>query len=273
MNADFDTVTDASTVQEAQLADYYRKGWVRLSNVVTDSEIATLNPLITEVVERKDFQPKRPSGGGPDQSTEAYRQIMRVYRDLSAEYKEVAALVERFAPFVRDLNGWEHCRVWQDRVFIKPGTASASRPTNWHQDVKVPLDRRGFATVWIAMVDIPKTRGPLTFLNGSHRLGSLGGIEQLKGHVDLSELLTTQDWAVIDGCESGAPLRPGDATVHGMMTLHRAGENRDSEDRVVLAISYFDAEQLYTGQPNEVTDGLGLIPFKEFDHEKFPIVA
>jgi ectoine hydroxylase-related dioxygenase (phytanoyl-CoA dioxygenase family) len=123
------------------------------------------------------------------------------------------------------------------------------------------------------MVDVPKSRGPMTFVNGSHRLGSLGGIEQLKHNYDLSELVSEHDWQVLDGCASGAPLAAGDATMHTMLTLHRAGINSDVEDRVILAISYFDAEQLYTGSPNTVTDGLGLKVFEQFEHENFPIVG
>jgi hypothetical protein len=78
---------------------------------------------------------------------------------------------------------------------------------------------------------------------------------------------------VVSGCATGAPLAAGDATIHSMLTLHRAGMNVDVEDRVVLAISYFDAKQLYTGSPNPVTDGLGLTLFERFDHENFPLVA
>jgi hypothetical protein len=58
-----------------------------------------------------------------------------------------------------------------------------------------------------------------------------------------------------------------------MYTLHRAAENRDAEDRVALAISYFDGAQLYTGSPNPVTDGLGLQPGKSLDHECFPVIS
>jgi ectoine hydroxylase-related dioxygenase (phytanoyl-CoA dioxygenase family) len=158
-------------------------------------------------------------------------------------------------------------------VFTKPGRDFGSRPTIWHQDVKLPFDRRGFATVWIAMIDIPKTRGPMTFLDGSHRLGSLGAVNQLGEDRDLSVILNERDWAVVRGCSSAAPLKAGDATMHGSYTLHRAGRNVDVEDRVVLAVSYFDAQQLYTGAANPVTDGLGLTPYQPFDHESFPIVA
>jgi phytanoyl-CoA hydroxylase len=260
-------VAGAESVRE-----YQERGWLKVPNVLGDDEVDTINAAIGEAVTLPEFVPKA-AGARADQASAEYQKVMRVYRGLWSKYPEIERVVRRLGPVVGELNGWEHTRLWQDRVFIKPGRDFGSRPTNWHQDVKLPFDRRGFATVWIAMVDIPKSRGPMTFLDGSHRLGSLGNIEQLKDNFDLSELLTEHDWKVVSGCATGAPLAAGDATIHSMLTLHRAGMNVDVEDRVVLAISYFDAKQLYTGSPNPVTDGLGLTLFERFDHENFPLVA
>lgn len=269
------TATVEQTVPVAgseRVRDYQDRGWLKLPAVLDADELESINAAIAEAVELPEFAPKA-TGARSDQASAEYQKVMRVYRGLWLKYPEVERVVRRLGPLVGELNGWEHTRVWQDRVFIKPGSEFGSKPTNWHQDVKLPFDRRGFATVWIAMVDIPKSRGPMTFLNGSHRLGSLGNIEQLKDNFDLSDLLTERDWTVVSGCATGAPLAAGDATIHSMLTLHRAGTNLDVEDRVVLAVSYFDAKQLYTGSPNPVTDGLGLEVFKELDHENFPLVA
>jgi ectoine hydroxylase-related dioxygenase (phytanoyl-CoA dioxygenase family) len=277
MSGDFGATTaaplGATAASRAELAAvYHQKGWVKLPQLLDEDELATINANIAEAIERPEYAQKS-TGNKYDQTSEDYQRVMRVYRALSDGYPEVDALVRRLGPLVGELNGWERTRLWQDRLFIKPGSDFGSKPTNWHQDVKLPLDRRGWCTVWIAMVDVPKSRGPMTFLNGSHRLGSLGNIEQLKHNYDLSELVGEHDWKVLDGCESGAPLAAGDATMHMMLTLHRAGENHDVEDRVILAVSYFDANQLYTGSPNVVTDNIGLKVFEPFEHENFPIVG
>jgi ectoine hydroxylase-related dioxygenase (phytanoyl-CoA dioxygenase family) len=251
--------------------DYLRKGWAKLPHLIGADEARELRTIAAAAASRPELQPKS-SGAQADQGTAEYARILRVQRGLWRHYPQIALVVERFGALIGYINGWQQTRLWQDRVFIKAGRASGSRPTNWHQDVKLPFDRRGFATIWIALVDVPLSRGPMTFVNGSHRLGSLGAIEQLHDAKDLSELLTPEDWQMIEGCESAAPMRAGDATVHSMYTLHRAGENRDIEDRVALAISYFDGAQLYTGSPNPVTDGLGLQPGKSLEHECFPLI-
>jgi hypothetical protein len=251
---------------------YELNGWVKIPKLLNDEEVTRIKCIIDEATAHENFKTKS-IGARSDQSSLEYQRIMRIYRALWCVYPEVETLIRRVGPVVGQLNGWDQTRLWQDRVFIKPGREFENRPTNWHQDVNLPVDRRGWCTVWIAMVNIPKSRGPLMFLNGSHRLGSLGYIEQIKDNFDLSELLTEADWSVVNGCGSGAPLNPGDATVHTMLTLHRAGMNQDVEDRIVLAVSYMDARQLYTGVPNPVTDGLGLIVGKPFEHENFPLVG
>jgi ectoine hydroxylase-related dioxygenase (phytanoyl-CoA dioxygenase family) len=267
-------ISDNSMLDPASKRLYNEKGWVKLKNLLNDKEVREIGEIISQATERPEFKPSA-TGARADQATEEYGRVMRVYRALWRIYPEIDALARRIGAMVGYMNNWQETRLWQDRVFIKPGSQSESgtRQTNWHQDVKLPLDRRGFATVWIAIVDIPKSRGALTFLNGSHRLGSLGAIEQLEQELDLSELLSSDDWPLVHGCESAAPLRAGDATMHSMYTLHRAGANLDEQDRVVLAISYFDGKQLYTGSPNPVTDNLGLAPNQPLNHELFPIIA
>ena len=252
--------------------DYNADGWVKIPGLLNAEEIATIRAIIEEARNREDFKPQA-AGARADQALPEYRQILDIYRALWKGYPEIEQLIRRIAPYVGFLQGWERTRLWQDRLFIKRGREFGSRPTAWHQDVNLPIDRRGWCTVWIAIVDVPKSKGPMTFVNGSHRLGSLGIVNQMEDKRDLSEILEPQDWSVVRGCESGAPLAAGDATIHNMLTLHRAGENTDIDDRIALALSFMDARQKFTGSPNPVTDGLGLKFGEPFDHENFPIVA
>ena len=253
-------------------ADYQRDGWIKLASLLDADELLRINAIIAEAGTREEFRPKT-DGIQADQASKEYEHTMRVLRRLWTEYAEIEQLCRRLAPLVGELNGWKSTRLWSDRVFIKPGRTFGSKETIWHQDVKLPFDRRGFATVWIAMMDIPAERGAMTFLNGSHRLGSLGAVSQMGEEPDLSEILMQEDWPLVHGCGSGAPLAAGDATLHMLYTFHRAGKNQTEEDRVALAISYFDAEQLFTGGANPVTDGLGLTPYKQFDHKLFPVMG
>ena len=261
-------ITDAEA-----FTDYQRRGWVKLTEVLSPAQIERMREIVHEASDRPEFKPAQ-AGSQADQGSREYEHTMRVLRRLWTEYPEVEQIAREVGGAVRALTGWDGVRLWSDRIFIKPGSEFGSAPTFWHQDLsKLPFDRRGFATVWIALHEIPKTRGPLTFLDGSHRLGLLGAVSQIGTEADLSELLQEVDWEVVSGCSTGAPLAAGDATVHAGMTLHRAGANRDREDRVVLAISYFQADALYTGAPSPLSDHLGMTPYEPFDHERFPIVA
>lgn len=258
---------------DALRRDYAERGWLKLPALVQGSELAQIRKRIAEADRSPKFKVKK-SGVQADQATAEYEKTMRVLRRLWTEYAEVEALCRRVGGLVHQITGWSSTRLWSDRVFIKPGRRIGSRPTVWHQDSpKIPIDRRGFATVWIPMVDVPITKGPMTFLEGSHRLGPLGATSQMGGDPDLSEILAEADWKQITRCVTVAPLAAGDATLHAGMMLHRARANTEEEDRVVLAISYVDGEALYTGGANPVTDDLGMPPYQRMEHKSMPIVA
>ncbi|WP_159591828.1 phytanoyl-CoA dioxygenase family protein [Hydrogenophaga sp. BPS33] len=262
------------TSRDAHLAaTYAERGWIQLPNLVGAGELATIRALIEEADRGGRFSVPK-TGVQADQALPEYHKTMRVLRRLWTDYPEVEALCRRIGRLVGDVTGWSSTRLWSDRVFIKPGKKVGSRPTIWHQDLpKIPIDRRGFTTVWITLSDLPATKGAMTFLNGSHHLGPLGATAQLGGESDLSELLREQDWNLVSGCTTAAPLVAGDATMHAGLTLHRAQANVEEEDRVVLAISYVDGNALYTGGANPVTDNLGMAPYKRMEHATMPIVA
>lgn len=252
---------------------YATRGWAKLSGVVQGDELRRLQHLIAQADATGKFKTRK-SGVQADQATAEYEKTMRVLRRLWTDYPEIEGLCRRVGELVQRITDWPSTRLWSDRVFIKPGRKTGSRPTIWHQDLpKIPIDRRGFATVWITMSELPATKGAMSFLNGSHHLGPLGATAQLGEESDLSELLGQDDWSLVDGCTTAAPLAAGDATIHHGLTLHRARANVEEQDRIVLAISYVDGEALYTGGANPVTDNLGIAPYKRMEHELLPIVA
>jgi phytanoyl-CoA hydroxylase len=258
---------------DALRRDYAELGWIKLQGLVAGDELRRLKKLVDDADKGARFKVKQ-TGVQADQATAEYEKTMRVLRRLWTDYPEVKKLCWRVGQLVHEITGWSSTRLWSDRVFIKPGRKTGSRPTVWHQDSpKIPIDRRGFTTVWIPLVDLPATKGAMTFLEGSHNLGPLGATSQLAGEPDLSEILADSDWKHIRGAVTAAPLAAGDATMHAGMMLHRARTNIEEEDRVVLAISYVDGEALYTGGANPVTDDLGMTPYKRMEHKTMPIVA
>lgn len=252
---------------------YAERGWLTLAGLVRGEELQKIRQLIAEADRGGKFKVGK-NGVQADQATAEYEKTMRVLRRLWTDYPEVEAVCWRVGKLVQQITGWSSTRLWSDRVFIKPGRKIGSKPTIWHQDLpKIPIDRRGFTTVWISIDSLPATKGAMTFLNGSHRLGPLGSTSQMAAESDLSEILSEADWKLVDGCTTAAPLEAGDATMHSGLTLHRARTNIEEEDRVVLAISYVDGEALYTGAANPVTDNLGMSPYKRMEHSTMPIIA
>src|SRR5262249_52438282 len=67
-------------------------------------------------------------------------------------------------------------------------------------------------------------------------------------------------------------LKAGDATIHADLTIHGAAPNESDESRWAVSIGYMDADSLYNGAPNRLTEGLGLNVNMPLDHPKFPIV-
>lgn len=260
-------------MMDSQLIEEYReRGWVKIPGLVDEAAVRRLSEIVREAFQREEFHPPA-VGPRADQATDEYKKTMTVLVGLWHAYPEVRKIALKAGEIVSVLIGCEGVRLWSDRVFVKPRKEAGSKPTIWHQDLpKLPFDRRGTATVWIAVNEIPETRGPLSFLDGSHRLGPLGAVSQFSEERTFDQMLTNDDRRLVGAVSTAAPLSPGDATVHAGLTLHRAAENLDSEDRIVLAITYFDAATGYTGVPNQLTDNLGLKLYEPFDHDNFPLI-
>ena len=79
----------------------------------------------------------------------------------------------------------------------------------------------------------------------------------------------SEGWQVV----APGDMSAGDATVHADLTVHAAGLNETDESRWAINAVYIDADSLYTGAPNRVTDDLGLVLNQPLDHERFPIVG
>lgn len=252
------------------LAAYQRNGWVKHADLLPESDLHRLR-VIAKEIGTQEAAPRKigRDGFGQDANNPAYLNRLQVL-NLRENYPEVIKLAAKVAPIAAQLMGVRSVRLWSDMLFVKRGDGQ-SKPTMWHQDLpKVPIDRRGMVNAWIAIDDVPVSRGAMAFANGSHRIGSLGAISQLGEDRDLTELLQNKDWDCISGLET-VPLRAGEATFHNGMVLHRAHANQDQVDRVGLGFHFMDADALFTGAASRYTDGLGLRAFEPFD-DRFPVV-
>jgi ectoine hydroxylase-related dioxygenase (phytanoyl-CoA dioxygenase family) len=136
--------------------------------------------------------------------------------------------------------------------------------TELHQDGVRPFRSRTLA-FWIALNEVTPDMGAVLFLNRSHRFGGITA--------------PYDRWQCLDTCEWSEPLHlmPGDATVHGNDTFHRAPENASSTTRWALITAYFAANDTFNGAWTMHTDAMAkageLTLGQQLDHPEFPLVS
>jgi ectoine hydroxylase-related dioxygenase (phytanoyl-CoA dioxygenase family) len=259
--------------------EYHERGYAKFDHLYDDAELKVIK-AVREDAERRVRESDEISPGASKEEQDLFawkkhEQYTRMFNDhaldLRLRYPELRPIVAKAAAVARALLGSEDIRVMWDKTFVKPTSKDGTMPTVWHQDqTHLPLDRRGFMTVWIALEDVPAESGALTFVPRSHRLGPLGRTDftstPLPWTAGLSEvdLMQVQEPVTV-------PLLAGDATIHDGLMLHGAGPNLSDAPRPGWTITFFAAETAWTGgpHPHAPLAELGMKPFDHFDSEQF----
>jgi ectoine hydroxylase-related dioxygenase (phytanoyl-CoA dioxygenase family) len=258
-------------VTDEEVAFYHRNGWARLEGLL-DPELAA------EILRRgKQRMGERADAEMPDnRKTIMTPTLQAIWRNWQnpAEEDEFFASVSRSRPLARTASRLLHgrdVRWWSDTVMCKMPAAEGGSKTPWHQDFPYhAMDRHGVFNFWIALNEITPEMGTMRFLNRSHELGPMGRVIHRTDGVDLLDLYP---W-IAEECEVSAPLhlKPGDATVHNLLTVHAAPANRTDTPRWSYLTSMFPADALYTGAQQRRTDDLELTVNQPFDHARFPLL-
>lgn len=145
--------------------------------------------------------------------------------------------------------------------------------TYYHQDfMNWALDRSGGMTFWIALEDLEEEAGTMTFLDGSHRFGTLGHYRSYEGASDIRD-----DYPELAArCPETGPVayKAGDATVHSNLTVHGAGENRTDRPRWAWIVLANPEDARWTGAPPEayLTEGMAHLDRLD-DDVRFPLIG
>ena len=128
------------------------------------------------------------------------------------------SLAKRFAKIAAELMGITGVRSYHDQALFKePG----SGPTPWHRDQHYwPIDTDQTITMWMPLVDIPVEVNSMTFVDGSQKVGYLGGMrishDSEKMIADLIEArgFSKRNYGAMRGrrnfsCQLDAPRRAG----------------------------------------------------------------
>ena len=264
-------------VSDAEVSNYRKSGWVRLSGVLSAAEVQAIDTccISAEKGESPRQGSKSPSNDSSNpfsyQTNENYRRMFRNESELRLRFPELRPLVRKLASVAKRLLDTDDIRILWDKTFTKPPAHEGTRQTVWHQDSPyVPVDRRGMLTIWIPTQQVTAESGAMRFVPGSHRLGSLGRRDLIDGEPSLEEFLTAEDLAQV-GAPVTVPLSAGDITVHDGLCLHGAEPNMSDRPRRAWTCTYVPGDALWTGAPWSITEHSNfyeydLKPYQRFDH-------
>lgn len=261
-------------LEEELVGGYRRQGWTRISQLLDALDLETVRrcyaaaearglPRLRGETEADTEEGRRFAYQGSD----GYKMMFHRNYDLRLHFEELRPIVRKVADIASQLLGGREVRILWDTTFTKPTQSEGTKATVWHQDLPyVPVDRRGFMTIWMPMADVTEQAGALKFVSGSHRLGPIGRVDFTGPEPSLEEIVPKEDLSLLQA-PTTVPLLAGDATVHDGLTLHGAGPNQSSEPRRVWACVFIPADTLWTGAPfsNKNLDSYTLTPFKPFN--------
>ena len=153
----------------------------------------------------------------------------------------------------------------------KPSAHGGNGKTYFHQDyINWALDRSGGMTIWIALTDLAPESGTMSFVSGSHRMGTLGNYRTFEDEDVLEQYPELLEECAIEGPVS---YRAGDATVHSNLCVHGAGPNLTDAPRWAYAIIVNPSDARWNGGPAEAFDTSGMRILQELDDQRFPIIS
>ena len=206
-----------------------RDGHVRIDRLATGAEVEAFRPAIEATAERVRWDRR------PIEERDTYGKAFIQAANLWQHDEAVAqfTLARRFASAAAALLEVDAVRLYHDQALFKEPGGGA---TPWHQDQYYwPLDTDDTVTMWMPLVDVTDPVEGMTFGDGTHRFGDLGG-----GVIsDASE--RRFDALVRDRgikLHTYRNLRAGDATFHRGWTLHRASGNPTASMRSVMTVIY-----------------------------------
>jgi ectoine hydroxylase-related dioxygenase (phytanoyl-CoA dioxygenase family) len=257
---------DDYPLSDEQIRSYRENGFIQLPDVLTPGEVEQARGHLAEAM-------GIPLAGGIDRTgtRSDYDRIFLQKVNLWRDHEGIRELVfhPRLAGIARRLAGAEHVRLWHDHALIKPNGDSKASP--WHQDLPYwPMAEEGALSCWLALDDVDKVNGCMSFVPRSHTWGRLEPIN-LVNPQDLFSLAPQPEGK--DFTPVMMPMRAGSCTFHHGLTFHYAPPNRSDAPRRAMIIIYMPDRTTYSGKRHPVTDGQDLRPGDLLEGELFPLLA
>ena len=254
-------------VTEDELVHYREHGWARLPGFVHPELVDYLHSLGREQMgEDGDSNPPLPI-------TQPYFNIAMTGGPANPALRPLLGRLGRNAVRLMGRRAGIKAKYYCDNYVVKLPAAKSSKhegngATSWHQDyTNWAVDRSGGLGFWLALTDIAPEAGTMSFVDGSHRHGSMGNYRAGDILEDFPELL--------EQCSVTGPLtyRAGDMTVHSNLVVHGAGANRTDMPRWAWSLLINPSDVRWDGSPAEGFDTTGMAWLDPIDDERFPILA
>ncbi|KAL4240021.1 hypothetical protein ACF0H5_000816 [Mactra antiquata] len=159
---------------------------------------------------------------------------------------------------------------WSTDLF--PKEPNTGKLCAWHQDATyVGMNPPDALTVWVALTESTLENGCVQFSRGSHLKGQM---DHKQTFSENSMLLYGQEIPVEvnDSTIVHAILKPGQASIHHVMTVHASGPNQSNTRRIGIAVRYCGS---YVQQQNGIGDSATLVcgkDFGNFELETEPVI-
>ncbi|WP_336951323.1 phytanoyl-CoA dioxygenase family protein [Sphingobium aromaticivastans] len=265
----FDIESCVRDLTDEEVARYHRDGYVHTPELIAADLAAEILRRVRTLM--GDQAETITGGGGGDPLLEHFKAILRNYLGAwkvdpllyalshSRAMGRVASRLLRGAP-VRFLN---------DEVLVKVPVAAGGKATPYHQDFPhATFDRTAMINIWFALVDLPPAKGAMRFLRGSHRAGPMG-----RSLLDRQDVVEQYPWLLEDyPLSDPLSMRPGDATIHGDLTIHGGPPNNTNSARWAYLVNLFDAHARNSGGPAYGENVEGVEPNALFDTPRYPLV-
>lgn len=223
-------------VSSEAVARFRRDGWVRLDEVISPAALLRL---------RRSFEglfasAPRPAMGFPS------LELMWTYDAWCRAFVSS----RRLASMAGQLLGVEAVRLYHDNALMKsPGCGR----TPWHYDAHhYPIASPHVVTVWIPLQPTPLAMGPLVFARG------IDAHEKVRD-LDFDKFGTAYDATVAETLRrERIPVEAveydlGSVTFHHTFSLHSAGPNSTTTERMALATTYFEDGARLVDEPTLVS--------------------
>jgi ectoine hydroxylase-related dioxygenase (phytanoyl-CoA dioxygenase family) len=223
---------NAYVVTDDEVAAFHRDGYVHLERVLTEPELAELDPVYDAFlrgeieVAGRDLYDMRTGEFGTDPAGYVVFNVMlpRVYHPAWQ-----GNVFEQVGHSIAEQLCGEGMVLDFDQLLAKqPGRSDAV--FEWHQDQAywINTDDRRTATCWLALDDSTVESGCMQFLPGSHT-------EPVRPHRPAGASREDQHTLVTDLRQDDRPvpaeIRRGDITVHNEGVLHGSGGNSSRSNR------------------------------------------